>query len=102
MTCSLVMLVYATLRIPKGRSVAMKKGVSVVLAFALLSLWLASGALAHGNHDHEGTTTTVAEETTAVDTLAPSGGSDILLPTAAALLLGAGVLSYAVLRRTAS
>jgi hypothetical protein len=41
----------------------------------------------------------VQETTDDAGVLAPSGGPDLLLP-AAALLLGAGVLSYAVLRRT--
>jgi hypothetical protein len=43
----------------------------------------------------------LAQETTAMTTapgLAPSGGPAILLP-AAALLLGSGVLTYAILRR---
>ena len=43
--------------------------------------------------------TTVMEETTAMeDDLPRSGGPAILLP-AAALLLGSGVLTYAILRR---
>jgi hypothetical protein len=44
---------------------------------------------------------TPAEETPAAETpgaLAPSGGPAVLLP-AAALLLGSGVLTYAILRR---
>ncbi len=83
----------------------MRKSVSVLLASLLFSLFLASGALAHEGHGQEAattsmTTTGMAQETTDdVGMLAPSGGPDLLLP-AAALLLGAGVLSYAVLRRT--
>jgi hypothetical protein len=42
--------------------------------------------------------TTPMEETTPPGALAPSGGPAILLP-AAALLLGSGVLTYAILRR---
>jgi hypothetical protein len=41
---------------------------------------------------------TPMQETTPADELAPSGGPAILLP-AAALLLGSGVLTYAILRR---
>ena len=43
-------------------------------------------------------TTTMGETTTMVGEIPASGGPSILLPTAA-LLLGAGVLGYAVLRR---
>jgi hypothetical protein len=42
--------------------------------------------------------TTPMQETTPPGALAPSGGPAILLP-AAALLLGSGVLTYAILRR---
>jgi hypothetical protein len=42
--------------------------------------------------------TTPMAETTPMNGLAPSGGPAILLP-AAALLLGSGVLTYAILRR---
>jgi len=43
-------------------------------------------------------TTMMGETTTMVSEIPASGGPSILLPTAA-LLLGAGVLGYAVLRR---
>jgi len=43
-------------------------------------------------------TTTMGETTTMVSEIPASGGPSVLLPTAA-LLLGAGVLGYAVLRR---
>jgi hypothetical protein len=67
------------------------KSISVLVASLLITLLMASAALAHPEH-------TTHEETTALGTLAPSGGFNILLP-AAALLLGGGVLSYAILRR---
>ena len=84
----------------------MRRSVSVLLASLLVSLFLASGALAHEGHGDEAANTVMATTGMAQGTaeddvgmLAPSGGPDLLLP-AAALLLGAGVLSYAVLRRT--
>jgi hypothetical protein len=77
----------------------MIKSVSVLLASVVVWLLFASSVLAHGRHEHTRATTVMAPETTAVGTLSPSGGPDILLP-AAALLLGAGILSYAVLRPT--
>ncbi len=83
----------------------MRRSVSVLLASLFVSLFLASGAWAHEGHGHEASATSMATTSMAQETtddagmLAPSGGPDLLLP-AAALLLGAGVLSYAVLRRT--
>ena len=83
----------------------MKRSASVLLASLLVSLIFASGALAHEGHGQEASATVMATtgmaQETADDagTLVPSGGPGLLLP-AAALLLGAGVLSYAVLRRT--
>jgi len=71
----------------------MKRAILLATAALLLMLVLAPVALA------QGTTmmgTTMA--TTAPGGLAPSGGPAILLP-AAALLLGSGVLTYAILRR---
>jgi hypothetical protein len=78
----------------------MKKSISASLLWIVVSLLVASSALAHGGHGHTGATTVVASETTAVGTLSASGGPALLLP-AVALLLGAGVLSYAVLRQAA-
>ncbi len=80
----------------------MKKSVSVLLVSVLMSLLFASSALAHEGHEHtEATTvmtTVMASGSAPVGTLSASGGPSILLP-AAALLLGMGVLSYAVLQR---
>ena len=61
-------------------------------ATLLVGLLLGSVALAQGTE----MTATVAETTPGA--LTPSGGPSILLP-AAALLLGSGVLTYAILRR---
>jgi hypothetical protein len=52
----------------------------------------------------QGMTTEATTETTAMAPLPPTGGPAIggpalVLPTAAALLLGAGVLTYGVVRR---
>jgi hydrogenase/urease accessory protein HupE len=75
------------------------KNISVLLASLLVSLLLASAASAHEGHEHGETTMSIAQDTTiAAGTLAPSGGLDILLPTAA-LLLGGSVLCYAFWRR---
>jgi hypothetical protein len=78
----------------------MKRAIFLATAALLVMLILAPVALAQG-----GTTmmeeTTVMEETTAMEggrDLPRSGGPAILLP-AAALLLGSGVLTYAILRR---
>lgn len=85
----------------------MKRSISVLIASLLISLSMASAALAHEGHDHEESTiattmsqTTMAQESTTAATgpLAPSGGPSVLLP-AAALLLGAGLLSVAIMRR---
>jgi hypothetical protein len=61
-------------------------------ATLLVGLLLGSVALAQGTE----MTATVAETTPGA--LTPSGGPSILLP-AAALLMGSGVLTYAILRR---
>ena len=77
-----------------------KKGKGIPLGIACADLVRST---ANGSHSSDQTTmmseTTMAGETTMVASEIPSsGGPNILLPTAA-LLLGAGVLSYAVLRR---
>ena len=73
----------------------MKRAIFLATAALLVMLILAPVAMAQGD-------TTMMEETTAMEettgNLAPSGGPAILLP-AAALLLGSGVLTYAILRR---
>ena len=81
----------------------MKRAIFLATAALLVMLVLAPVALAQED-------TTVMEETTVMEPrtqppdertgkpLPPSGGPAILLP-AAALLLGSGVLTYAVLRR---
>jgi hypothetical protein len=74
---------------------AMKRILLLTVATLLLGLLLSSAVLAQGTT--EMTAATVMETTMAGD-LAPSGGPSILLP-AAALLLGTGVLTYAILRR---
>jgi hypothetical protein len=63
----------------------MKRGLLLTVAIFLVGLFVGSVALA------QGTTVMVVD-------LVPSGGPSILLP-AAALLLGSGVLTYAILRR---
>ncbi len=74
----------------------MKRAIFLATAALLVMLILAPVALA------QETTPMVAETTPMEETtpgaLAPSGGPAILLP-AAALLLGSGVLTYAILRR---
>ncbi len=67
----------------------MKRMLLVAVASVVVVLLLGSVALAQE-------TTPMAETTPGP--LAPSGGMSILLP-AGALLIGAGVLTYAVLRR---
>ncbi|WP_156787710.1 hypothetical protein [Rubrobacter xylanophilus] len=72
----------------------LRKAVYLVCLTLVLALLLASGALAQE---------TMMEETTvsgagAAGPLAPSGGPGILIP-AAALILGSGILTYAILRR---
>jgi hypothetical protein len=75
----------------------MKRAIFLATAALLIMLVLASVALAQE-------TTPMAMETTPMETtpmegpLGPTGGPAILLP-AAALLLGSGVLTYAILRR---
>ena len=73
----------------------MKRAIFLATAALMVMLILAPVALAQDD-------TTQMEETTAMEEttgpLAPSGGPAILLP-AAALLLGSGVLTYAILRR---
>jgi hypothetical protein len=76
------------------RNMAMKRVLMLTVATLLLGLLLSSAVLAQGTTEM---TAATAMETTAED-LAPSGGPAILLP-AAALLLGTGVLAYAILRR---
>jgi hypothetical protein len=67
----------------------MKRAVFLATVCLLAMLVFAPVALAQDD--------TMMEETTAAD-LPESGGPAILLP-AAALLLGSGILTYAVLRR---
>ena len=72
----------------------MKRAIVLVTAALLLMLVLAPVALAQET-TMMGTT---MMGTTMGGPLAPSGGPAILLP-AAALLLGSGILTYAILRR---
>jgi hypothetical protein len=72
----------------------MKKAVFLATVCLLAMLVFAPVALAQDDTMMEDT---MMEETTAGD-LPESGGPAILLP-AAALLLGSGILTYAVLRR---
>ena len=74
----------------------MKRILLLTVATLLLGLLLGSVVLAQGTT--EMTAATTAMETTPAGDLAPSGGQSILLP-AAALLLGTGVLTYAIFRR---
>jgi hypothetical protein len=67
----------------------MKRAIFLATAALLLMLVFAPVALAQD---------TVMQETTPGVPLPPSGGPAILLP-AAALLVGSGILTYAVLRR---
>ena len=81
----------------------MKRVLMLTVATLLLGLLLSSAVLAQGTTEMtaatvmETTAATVMETTPAGD-LAPSGGASLLLP-AAALLLGTGVMTYAILRR---
>jgi hypothetical protein len=75
----------------------MKRAIFLATAALLVMLILAPVALAQETTPMGGETTPMMEETTP-GALAPSGGPAILLP-AAALLLGSGVLTYAILRR---
>ncbi len=68
----------------------MKKAIFLATVCLLAMLIFAPVALAQE--------TTPMQETTPAADLPPSGGPAILLP-AAALLLGSGVLTYAILRR---
>jgi hypothetical protein len=68
----------------------MKRAIFLATAALLLMLVFAPVALAQD--------TAMMQETTPGPDLPPSGGPAILLP-AAALLLGSGILTYAVLRR---
>ncbi len=70
----------------------MRRILLLAAATFLVGLLLGSVALAQGTE----MTATVAETTPGA--IPPSGGPSILLP-AAALLVGAGVLTYAILRR---
>jgi hypothetical protein len=71
----------------------MKRAIFLATAALLVMLILAPVALAQDE------TTPMGEETPAAGgRLAPTGGPAILLP-AAALLLGSGVMTYAILRR---
>jgi hypothetical protein len=71
----------------------MKRAIILATAALLVMLILAPVALAQDE------TTPTGEETPATGgRLAPTGGPALFLP-AAALLLGSGVLTYAVLRR---
>ena len=70
----------------------MKRAILLATAALLLMLVLAPVALAQG-------TTMATTMGTTGGVLSPSGGPAILLP-AAALLLGSGVLTYAILRRS--
>jgi hypothetical protein len=71
----------------------MKRAILLAAIALLVMLILAPVALAQDE------TTPMGEETPAVGgRLAPTGGAAILLP-AAALLLGSGVMTYAILRR---
>jgi hypothetical protein len=70
----------------------MKRTIFLATVTLLAMLIFAPVALAD---QHEATP---MQETTPAGPLAPTGGPAILLP-AAALLLGSGVLTYAILRR---
>jgi hypothetical protein len=74
----------------------MKRVIFLATAALLVMLILAPVALAQGTTMME--ETAVMETTMAGDDLPESGGPAVLLP-AAALLLGSGVLTYAILRR---
>ena len=89
----------------------MKKMLLLTMAMVLVGLFLGSVALAQQTTVMHGTTMIIFSDggfagapttalTTALTTgpLASSGGPSIVLP-AAALLVGTGVLTYAILRR---
>ncbi len=72
----------------------MKRAIILATAALLVMLILAPVALAQDE------TTPMGEETPAVGgRLAPTGGGPAILLPAAALLLGSGVMTYAILRR---
>ena len=75
----------------------MRKAIFLATICLLAMLIFAPVALAQEETTPMGGEATPMEETTP-GALAPSGGPAILLP-AAALLLGSGVLTYAILRR---
>jgi hypothetical protein len=75
----------------------MKRAMLLATAALLLMLVLAPVALAQETTPMEATPMAPMETTPAAD-LPPSGGPAVILP-AAALLLGSGVLTYAILRR---
>ena len=75
----------------------MKKMLLLAMAMFLVGLFFGSVALAQGT-----TVTTVAQAPTRggpLAPLAPSGGGPSILLPAAALMLGSGVLIYAIVRR---
>ncbi len=80
----------------------MKRAIFLATAALLLMLVLAPVALAQDTMMQETMMETVMQEDTMMEgttgPLPSSGGPTILLP-AAALLLGSGILTYAVLRR---
>jgi len=76
----------------------MKRAIFLATAALLLMLVLAPVALAQDTVMQETVMQTVMQEQTTTGPLPESGGPAILLP-AAALLLGSGILTYAVLRR---
>ena len=75
----------------------MKRVIFLATVALLLMLVLAPVALAQGTTMAGGTTASAPSGTTG-GPLPSSGGPEILLP-AAALLLGSGILTYAILRR---
>ena len=76
----------------------MKRAIFLATAALLVMLILAPVALAQDDTTMMDTTMGMTQPEMTDDELAPSGGPAILLP-AAALLLGSGVLTYAILRR---
>lgn len=76
------------------------EGVPPGIACADLVRPAANGTTLHDESTMMGETTMTGEATMMVSDIPSSGGSSILLP-AAALLVGAGVLGYAMLRRGA-
>ena len=81
----------------------MKRAIFLATAALLAMLILAPMALAQDSTVIDGTTFMFSGERTMVDgspapNIPESGGPAILLP-AAALLLGSGILTYAILRR---